>query len=154
MRVDRVYTRKIVGTNRSATLAEAAELMREHRVGTLLVTDDPPREGNAIGFVTDRDVVVQAVAKGFDPRELSVGAVMAPVVATISEKADLHEALELMRGAGVRRLVVTHGEGHVVGILSLDDVIDGIAADMSSLTALVKSAVARERDSIDELPWV
>ena len=150
MRVDRVYTRKIVGTTRSASLAEAAELMREHHVGALLVTNDPPDEANAIGFVTDRDVVVQAVAKGLDPREISVAAVMTPVVGTISEKADLHEALELMRGAGARRLVVTRGEGQVVGILSLDDVIDGIAADMSSLTALVKSEVERERDVMRE----
>ncbi len=151
MTVDRVYTRKIVGTTRSASLAEAAELMRTHHVGALLVTNDPPDESNAIGFVTDRDVVVQAVAKGLDPRDLSVGSVMTPVVGTISEKADLHEALELMRGAGVRRLVVTHGGGQVVGILSLDDVIDGIAADMSSLTALVKTEVERERDLMDEM---
>ena len=150
MRVDRVYTRKIVGTNRSASLAQAAELMRTHNVGALLVTDDPPQEGNAIGFVTDRDIVVNAVAKGLDARELAVGDVMTPVVGTVSEKADLHEALEIMRGAGVRRLVVTHGEGQVVGILSLDDVIDGIAADMSNLTALVKSEVARERDEMDD----
>ena len=150
MRVDRVYTRKIVGTPKSATLAEAAELMRVHHVGALLVTADPPEEANAIGFVTDRDVVLQAISRGLDPRELSVGAVMTPVVGTISEKADLHEALEMMRGAGVRRLVVTHGEGQVVGILSLDDVIDGIAADMSSLTALVKSEVARERELMEE----
>ncbi len=151
MRVDRVYTRKIVGTTRSTSLAEAAELMRTHHVGALLVTNDPPDESTAVGFVTDRDVVVQAVAKGLDPRDLSVGNVMTPVVGTISEKADLHEALELMRGAGVRRLVVTHGGGQVVGILSLDDVIDGIAADMSSLTALVKTEVERERDMMDEM---
>jgi CBS domain-containing protein len=149
MRVDRVYTRNIVGTTRSDSVAHAATLMRQHHVGALLVTDDPPDDGNAIGFLTDRDVVVQAVAKGLDPREVPVGAVMTPVVGTVSEKADLHEALEMMRGAGVRRLVVTHGEGRVVGILSLDDVIDGIAADMSSLTHLVKSEVDRERDELD-----
>lgn len=151
MKVDRVYTRNIVGTPRSASLSDAAELMRRHHVGALLVTDDPPEEANAVGFITDRDVVVQAVAKGLDTREVSVGAVMTPVVGSISDKSDLHDALEMMRTAGVRRLVVTHGDGQVAGMLSIDDVIDGIAADITSLTQLVKSEVERERDQLDAM---
>ncbi len=130
MKVDRVYTRNVVGTPRSASLSEAAELMRRHHVGALLVTDDPPEEANAVGFITDRDVVVQAVAKGLDTREVPVAAVMTPVVGSISDKSDLHDALEMMRTAGVRRLVVTHGDGQVAGMLSIDDVIDGIAPDL------------------------
>jgi predicted transcriptional regulator len=151
MKVDRVYTRNIIGTTRSSTLADAAELMRNHHVGALLVTEDPPEDANAVGFITDRDVVVQAVAKGLDTRQVSVGAVMTPLVGSISDKSDLHDALEMMRGAGVRRLIVTRGDGQVAGMLSVDDVIDGIAADITSLTQLVKSEVERERDEMDAM---
>jgi predicted transcriptional regulator len=151
MKVDRVYTRNIIGTTRSSTLADAAELMRNHHVGALLVTEDPPEDANAVGFITDRDVVVQAVAKGLDTRQVPVSAVMTPLVGSISDKSDLHDALEMMRGAGVRRLVVTRGDGQVAGMLSVDDVIDGIAADITSLTQLVKSEVERERDEMDAM---
>jgi signal-transduction protein with cAMP-binding, CBS, and nucleotidyltransferase domain len=63
-----------------------------------------PDELTVEGFITDRDIVVQAVALDLSPREVTVGDVMTPVVATIGEQADLHEALEMMRGAGIRRL--------------------------------------------------
>ena len=150
MRVDRIYTRSIVGTTPNSTVEEAAALMRKYHVGALLVTEDAVEdEGAAVGMITDRDVVVQAVARGFDVRELHVADLMTPTVAGIPREADLHEALELMRTAGVRRLVVTDA-GRVVGMLSMDDVIDGLAADLSSLAGLVRAEVARECEEVDE----
>ena len=149
MRVERVYTRRVVRTTASSTIEQAAELMRRYHVGALIVADDPPGEAEAIGVVTDRDIVVQAVARGFDLRCMGVGDLMTPEVGSIAEHADLHEALEVMRGAGVRRLAVTDHEGRIVGILSMDDVIDGLAADFSSLAGLLKAEVAREREEVD-----
>ena len=67
-----------------------------------------------------------------------------PGITYIPEKADLHEALEIMRQSGVRRLVVTRDGGKVAGLLSMDDVIDGLAADMASLAGLVKNERERE----------
>lgn len=144
MRVERIYSRNVVGTSRSSSLESAAALMRKHHVGSLLVTDDPPEDGHALGILTDRDVVVQAVAEGLDTRSLTVGDVMSPGISYVPEKADLHEALEIMRQSGVRRLVVTRDGGKVAGVLSMDDVIDGLAADMASLAGLVKNERERE----------
>ena len=152
MRVERIYTRNVVGTSRSSPLASAAALMRKHHVGSLLVTDDPPEEGRALGILTDRDMVVQAVAEGLDTRKLTVGDVMSPGISYIAEKADLHEALEIMRQSGVRRLVVTRDGGRVAGVLSMDDVIDGLAADMASLAGLVKSERDREEVLVEPGP--
>lgn len=149
MKVDRVYTRNIVAAPRSSSVQHAAALMREFHVGALLVTEDPPESAKAIGVITDRDVVVQAVARGFDTRELVVEDLMTPTVGSVPEEADLHEALELMRAAGVRRLAVTGADGAVKGMLSMDDVIDGLAADLASLAGLVKSDVEREREETD-----
>ncbi len=95
--------------------------------------------------------MVQAVALDLAPREVTVGDVMTPVVATIGEQADLHEALEMMRGAGIRRLVVTDADNHIVGFLSLDDVIDGMAADFASLAALIKTERVREVAQFEEM---
>ena len=151
MRVERVYTRSIVGVPESCDLRDAAMMMHKYHVGALLVTADEPHEMTVVGFVTDRDIVVQAVAQDIAPREITVGDVMTPVVATIPETADLHEALEMMRGAGIRRLVVTDPENRIAGFLSLDDVIDGMAAEFASLSALLRTERAREIAHFEEM---
>lgn len=134
MKVARVYTRRIMATTRSAPIAEAAAAMRRFQVGTLLVMEDPPAAGLPIGIVTDRDLALQ----GFASEASTVGSVMTPVLATIDEEADVHEALETMRAHGVRRLIVTGAEGALRGILSIDDVVDGLSTDLAAAAAVLK----------------
>lgn len=145
MRIDRLYTRNVVGTTRNATIAEAAAAMRKFHVGTLLVMDDENGDQPA-GIVTDRDIVMQAVADGLAPNQVYVGEVMTPIVASVDEGADVHEALERMREAGVRRLLVTQANGAIAGILSADDIVDGLAADLTSLARAVKSGIDAEAE--------
>jgi CBS domain-containing protein len=152
MRVERIYTRRIIAATPGMPIGKAAALMRKYHVGALLVTEDPSVEQvAAVGVITDRDIVVHAVARGLDMAGTTVGDVMTPAVATVARDADVHEALELMRAEGVRRLVVTDGT-RAMGILSMDDVVDGIAADLSSLAGLVRAEAARERDEVEEEP--
>lgn len=146
MKVERIFTRNVVGTTSDRTIQEAAAAMRKFHVGTLVVMGDEPLQGVAIGIVTDRDIVIQAVADGLSPRAVTVGDVMSPTVATIGEDADLHEALARMRAGGVRRLLVMQHNGDIAGILSLDDVIDGMAADFAVLAQVAKSEIALEAD--------
>jgi len=151
MRVERVFTRSVVGVPESCDLRDAAAMMHRYHVGALLVTGDEPHDMTVVGFVTDRDIVVQAVAVDISPREITVGDVMTPVVATIAESADVHEALEMMRGAGIRRLVVTDDENRITGFLSVDDIVDGMAADFASLAGLIKNEHAREVAQFEEM---
>ena len=144
MKVDRVYTRSVVATTRDAPIREAASVMRRHHVGALLVMGQEPEDADVVGIVTDRDLVMEAVAEGLGPDAVRVCEVMTPYVAAIGEDADLHEALERMRSAGVRRLLVTHPGGEAAGILSLDDVVDGLAEDLASLARVVKSELKGE----------
>ncbi|MGZ5042118.1 MAG: CBS domain-containing protein [Usitatibacter sp.] len=146
MKIDRIYTRNVVGTSREASVAEAAAMMRKFHVGALLVMGEAPEQETVVGIVTDRDIVMQAVADALDPRKVSVGEVMTPVVAGISEDADVLEALERMRTEGVRRLLVRQANGAIAGILSADDVIDGLATDLASLAKVVRSEIRRETD--------
>jgi predicted transcriptional regulator len=115
------------------------------------VTGDQPHDTTVVGFVTDRDIVVQAVAMDISPREITVGDVMTPVVATVPETADIFEALETMRSGGMRRLVVTDAENRIAGFLSLDDIVDGLAAELASVSALLKTERAREIAQFDEM---
>jgi CBS domain-containing protein len=137
MKIDRVYTRRVMATTRSAPLAEAAAAMARFQVGTLLVLD---AAGEPVGIVTDRDLALQ----GFASESSRVDSVMTPVLATVSSTSDAHEALELMRANGVRRLVVTDAAGKVCGILSVDDIVDGLSADLAAAAAVLKGEVRRD----------
>jgi CBS domain-containing protein len=147
MKVERVYTRKVLATTRSASIAEAAAAMRRYRVGALLVMDDSGVAGKPVGIVTDRDLALE----GFAAETSMVGGAMTPVVATISEKSDIHEALETMRAHGVRRLVVTDIAGGVCGILSIDDIVDGLAIDMAAAAAVLKGDVRRDAAGLGDV---
>lgn len=145
MKVGRICSRGIVSVRRKASLGEAAEMMKTHHVGALLVTDDTEGADRAVGVVTDRDLVLYALAEGIGPTDACVEDVMTPAVATISSEAGLFDAAEAMRASGVRRLAVNDDNGTLVGIVSLDDVVDAIAAELGSLALALRSERERER---------
>jgi len=146
--VARMCTRSVVSVPRSSTLQQTAELMRRYHVGALLVTEDEPNTDHAIGIVTDRDLVVQAVAEGVDPQDATVDEVMTPEITGVSELADAHEAMVVMREAGVRRLAVTGEGGALVGILSFDDIVDALSIELENLAGVIRSERGKEIDQL------
>jgi predicted transcriptional regulator len=147
MKVERVYTRRVMATTRSAPIAEAAAAMRRFQVGTLLVREDGDNCGRPIGIVTDRDLALH----GFASESTAVGSVMTPVLATVHHDADVHEALETMRAHGVRRLIVTQANGDVCGILSIDDIVDGLSTDLAAAAAVLKGEIRRDSAGLGEV---
>lgn len=147
MKIARLYTRRILATRRSAPIAEAAAAMRTYQVGALLVLEDLPAPQKPVGIVTDRDLAMQ----GFASEDFAVGSVMTPVVATIGEEADVHEALEVMRAHGCRRLLVTNAAGEPRGILSIDDVVDGLSADLAAAAAVLKGEIRRDAAGLGDV---
>lgn len=147
MKVERVFTRKVMATTRSASIAEAAAAMRRYAVGTLLVLEDGGNAQRPVGIVTDRDLALE----GFASDSCVVGSAMTPVIATVRASADVHEALELMRAHGVRRLVVTDAEGGICGIVSVDDIVDGLSADLAAAAAVLKGEVKRDAAGLGEV---
>ncbi|OQD57633.1 oxidoreductase [Streptomyces phaeoluteigriseus] len=100
------------------TVARAARLMREEDIGDVLVTYD----SDLFGVLTDRDIVIRAVAEGLDPAETAVGTVCTrPPVVTLAPDDTTDHAIELMRRHAVRRLPVVEHGGCPVGIVSLGD---------------------------------
>ena len=152
MKVTRIYTRNVVSAARSSTLQEAAKLMRDHHVGALLVTEDEPNDDRAVGVLTDRDLVVHAIAGELDPATVTVESIMTPEIAGIDRDADVHHAMHTMRELGVRRLAVTSEDGAVVGVLSLDDIVDALAVEMSSLAGVIRSERVRETGEVEAEP--
>ncbi|HWC25108.1 MAG TPA: CBS domain-containing protein [Solirubrobacteraceae bacterium] len=116
----------------SASLADAARLMREHDTGAIVATD----EGKVRGIVTDRDIVVRAIADGADPGRARVDDVCSANVVTLNPQDRLETAAETMRRHDVRRLPVVDGD-RPIGIVSLGDLAierdeDSALADISA----------------------
>jgi CBS domain-containing protein len=98
-------------------LSEVAEVMEAEDVGAVPVVDGD----RLVGIVTDRDIVVRAVAKGKDPQGMPAGEVSSRELVTVDPEDDLSEALKLMAQYQVRRLAVTTDE-RLVGVISQADV--------------------------------
>lgn len=100
-----------------ATVTQAAEQMRANNIGDVIVTD-----GEALsGIVTDRDLVVRAIAAGLDPNRTSLAEIATARAVAIGPDAPVHEAVELMRDNALRRLPVTGPRQEVIGVVSLGD---------------------------------
>jgi len=115
-KVAEVMTPAPVALRPDQKLADAAIQMRKHGIGDVLVTDD----GQLKGLITDRDIVVRAIADGKDPRSTSVGELCSEDLITVTPKEDAAIAVRRMREAEVRRIPVVD-DGNVVGVISLGD---------------------------------
>lgn len=123
---------------------EAARRMREAEVGTLVVVDERRRP---VGIVTDRDLVLRCVAEGRDPGATEVAAVMTAPALCVAESTPIEEALRRMMRIPARRLVVTDDAGELVGILSLDDVVELLVEEAETIGRLLRRRPAEPRSS-------
>ncbi|HSM99049.1 MAG TPA: CBS domain-containing protein [Gallionella sp.] len=144
MPVSEVCNREVVIVQRSDTISEAAQLMRRHHVGDVVVVEDRGGVRVPVGIVTDRDLVVEIIAPELDPAAITVGDVMAPELAVVKEDAGVFEAVQYMRAIGVRRLPVVNDGGGLIGILTLDDMLELLADELSALAKLVKHEQKKE----------
>ena len=140
MKVADICTREVVATGRSTSVREAAALMRERHVGSLVVLDG----SSVVGIVTDRDLVIEALARGLDATQTEIGRFADGKLAAVSAGASLDDAIAAMKKRGVRRLLVAGEGGSLFGILSLDDLLDAMAHEMSEMAYAVRGGIARE----------
>jgi CBS domain-containing protein len=133
--------------HKNMTIAEAARLMRQHHTGDLIVIDESDGEREPLGIVTDRDIVMEVLAKGRDPDRTQVGQVMAVPLVVASGSENVATAIERMRTHGVRRLPIVDDNGAVLGIITLDDLYRVLAEHTAALAAIVSKGQTRESRS-------
>ncbi|MFF5264762.1 CBS domain-containing protein [Actinomadura viridis] len=102
-----------------ATLYEAARIMRDQGIGDVLVT----LSGKLCGLVTDRDIVIRAVAESLDAALTSLGEVCTAEPVTLGPDDDTDTALRLMRQEAIRRVPVVDDQNRPVGIVSIGDLV-------------------------------
>lgn len=117
MIVDSLMRRPIVAAAEDATVRDAARLMESHRVGCLLVT----RGDEAVGIVTERDVVFRVVGAGRDPATTRLAQIMSAPIVSVPPDASVDEAAALMKRLRIKRLVVMRDD-MARGIISVTDI--------------------------------
>jgi CBS domain-containing protein len=144
MSVGRICSRVVVTVSSNESIRVAAQRMAEKDVGTLVVVD-PNRVSEAVGIITDRDLAIRCIGGGLDPDQTQVSKVMTAPVQSVDEETSIEEALSRMAGAATRRLVVTGTGRSLVGILSLDDVLELLVEEAASIGRLLEKQRPRLR---------
>jgi CBS domain-containing protein len=121
--VREVMTPRVVTLPRETTLADAARTMREQDIGDIVVSDDA---SGLAGLVTDRDIVVRAVAERRDPASTTIGEILTADVITVRPDDSVQSAALLMRDHAVLRVIVCDDDKSLVGIVSIGDLAEEI----------------------------
>jgi len=135
MSAGNLCSRIVATASPSETIGAAARRMREYEVGTVVVVNGGANQ--AVGIVTDRDIAIRCVAERIDPETTPVSEVMTAPVQSVDEQTPIQEAITRMAIAGRRRLIVTGEADRVVGILSLDDVLDLLIEEIGPIGRLL-----------------
>ena len=126
-RIERVHT-----IAQTSSALDAAKLMNEHRVGSLIVLDSSSK---IAGIITERDILTRIVTPELSPSATQIAAVMTKEVISCTPETSLTEARHLMTDCHVRHIPVTE-EGSLVGMISIGDLN---AASNADLTIEVKT---------------
>ena len=142
MKLKELCTPDVASCTAEITALHAARLMRDHHVGDLVILDENSDDGTPIGIVTDRDIVVEVLARDLDPTKVTVRDIMRVPLVIARASEEVEQALERMRAHGVRRVPMLDDEGRLAGIVSLDDLLRRLATDAEALAEVI----AREQD--------
>jgi signal-transduction protein with cAMP-binding, CBS, and nucleotidyltransferase domain len=134
----------VVCISPSATVYEAARLMKDKHVGELIVTKSGGMGAPPLGILTDRDLVTRVLAKGRVPSEMHVEDVMAQNILSVHSSEGIYEATKAMERACIRRLPVVDAKGNIEGLVCLDDLYKLLALELNNLTRISGRQVVRE----------
>jgi CBS domain-containing protein len=147
MGIGDICRRDVVTIAPDASLGYAAHLMREKHVGMLVVVGPVADHGDLVvqGVLTDRDIVLTVVGRDAEPKDFKVMDVMTRNPLLIAEGTSIAGAVRLMRTDGVRRVPVVGARNELVGVLSIDDVLDVMADELTAISGAIRGEQARER---------
>lgn len=127
MNIGGICNRNPVIIGKSDSVYHAAELMRDKQVNFLIVVESHQGENVPLGIVTERDIVVDAIANRRDLGDVTIGDVMRPNLMVAHEDDQIVQTVKRMRNNGVCCLPVINDNGILTGILSIVDILDNQA---------------------------
>jgi len=148
MNIGELCNRETVVVQQDKNIVEAARLMRHYHVGDLIVVTKSEEGNTPIGIVTDRDIVMEVVANGANPKTVKVSEVMSRELVTGREDEGIYETIKRMRMHGVRRLPVVDKKGYLAGILAVDDILEFLGEEVDALIGLFYNEQRSETDKM------
>ena len=144
MPVGELCNREVVIVPRDKSAHEAAQLMRQYHVGDLVVVERRNGSQVPVGVLTDRDLVLEIMATERDQNAITVGELVNRRVVSVQENTGVFESIQFMRAQGVRRLPVVDAHGGLVGILTLDDLLELLSEELLELVKVVRHEQKKE----------
>ena len=144
MHAKQVMNTNLVTVTPDQDLIAVSRLMREKHVGFLVVVSQE-HHGHPIGVITDRDVVIEVIAMGIDPKSIKVADVMTSRLLIAVENEDISSITTRMRTMGIRRVPVVSIWGKLVGIISFDDLLIFFNNILEDITASITTQRANEK---------
>jgi CBS domain-containing protein len=144
MPIGSVCNTYVVTVSQESTLAEASRIMQSTHVGSLVVTKKWDEKEIPVGMITDRDLAL-AIDSSSNPRLLRVSQIMQEGPVVVHKEDGIFEATVKMRENGVKRIPVVNDDGSLYGIISADDLLDLMAAELSNVAKIQEVQGARER---------
>jgi CBS domain-containing protein len=136
MSLERFCRKPMITSLPEEAVSTAAEKMNEAHVGAVVVVDE---KRAPVGILTDRDLACRVIAEHRDPERTPVGEVMSAHVESVPRTASMDVALFTMRARGIRRIPILDEQGGVCGLLSLDDLLVLLSAELSMTSEAVRS---------------
>jgi len=149
MKIGDYCNREVVIMPGDESVKMAAELMRTHHVGDIVLVEERDGQCYPIGIITDRDLVVEVMALGLDASALVVQDLITRSILIVHEEDSLFDCLELMRIKGVRRLPVVNAEKVLIGIITLDDITALLTGMLYNIVGIVDR---QQKNEINQRP--
>lgn len=146
MLIGSLCSRRPVTVSTGAPISDVARMMRDRRVGAVIVTEGDPQHLRAVGMITDRDIVRAQLEQVADLSRLCAGDVMTRKPLVIGEGDSVDGAIAHLRARGVRRAPVVAPDGALVGLISVDDLLANVAHKLGGLADMVGWQQLSERD--------
>ena len=135
MSIGKICSRGVDTATPEESVLTLAQRMHARKVGTLVVINN---NREPIGIITDRDLSMRVVAAGADPARMTACDVMTPSPTTVHFDTDIKDVLGVMRNNSCRRIPVVDGLDHLVGLVSLDDIVELLADEFQTIRDLIR----------------
>lgn len=144
LQISDIVIRHPVTARADESVQTCARRMHDSHVGSLIVVEDRDNQIVPVGMLTDRDITIEVVAFGLDPATLTAGDVMASQPTTVYENDDVLDALARMRERAVRRLPVVDTRGYLVGLLSIDNILEAVGEQFDGVNRVLRIQRTKE----------
>jgi CBS domain-containing protein len=145
MQAAELCNRQVVTATRDMSIPDAARLMRDQHVGSLVVTDTSDGKPMPVGILTDRDIVIEVISRDISLDQVTVGDIMTYALLKVTEDENIFEVAQRMRARGVRRVPVISRLGELIGIIAADDILELLSEELSLLSRITMREAEQER---------